>query len=84
MTVFIGDGGPEEGCHELGEEESGDQETGGEADVGPFRKFVETFDHEEQKWSGDVGGEKLAEEGDGEDDHWYLWERSGINVVRLL
>ena len=66
MTVFLGDGSPEEGRHKLGEEESGNQETGGEADVGVFMK---TFDHEEQKGSGDVGCEKLAEEGDGEDHH---------------
>lgn len=69
MAVFLSDGGPEEGCHELGEEECGNQETGGKANVGPFGKLVKSLDHEEQKRSGNVRGEKFAEERDGEHDH---------------
>jgi len=67
--MFLCDGGPEEGCEELGEEECGDKETAGKPDVGSFRKLVKAFDHKYQKWGGDVSGEKFAEEGDAEDDH---------------
>lgn len=45
LTVFLSDGGPEEGSHELGEEECGNQETCGKANVGPLRKFVKAFNH---------------------------------------
>jgi len=82
--VFLRDGGPEEGREELGEEEGGDEETGGKADIGTLGKLIETLDHEDEKRHGDVGCEKFAEEGDGEDDHGYLWERGGVGVAWLL
>ena len=84
LTVFLRDGGPEEGREELGEEEGGDEETGGEADVGALGHLVKALDHEDEERRGDVGGEKFAEEGDGEHDHGYLWERGGVSVARLL
>jgi len=67
--MFLRDGGPEEGGEELGEEECGDKETGGKADVGTHGHLFKALDHEDEKRCGDVGGEKFAEEGDGEDTH---------------
>lgn len=84
MTVFLRYGSPEEGSKELGKEERGDEETSGKADVGTFGKLIKAFDHEDKKGGRDVGGEKFAEEGDGEDDHRYLRKWGGIGVARLL
>ena len=82
--MFLRDGGPEEGREELGEEEGGDEESGGEADVGALGNLFKALDHEDEERRGDVGGEKFAEEGDGEHEHGYLRERGGVSVARLL
>ena len=82
--MFLRDGGPEEGREELGEEKCGDEETGVKADIGTLGNLIKALDHEDEKRRGDVGCEKFAEEGDGEDDHGQLWERGGVSVARLL